>query len=70
MVILGTVASANAYKSLAPCRMMPPYSCAVPGKKPGTSTKVMMGILNASQKRTKRAPLTDASISRQPGITK
>ena len=30
--------------------MMPPYSCAVPGRKPGTSTKVMIGISNASQK--------------------
>lgn len=29
-VILGTVASAKAYSSLAPCRMMPPYSWAVP----------------------------------------
>lgn len=26
MVILGTVASAKAYSSLAPCLMMPPYS--------------------------------------------
>jgi hypothetical protein len=40
--------------------MMPPYSCAVPGMKPGTSTKVMMGMLKASQKRTKRAGLDRA----------
>ena len=33
-VILGTVASANAYSSLAPCRMIPPCSWAVPGRKP------------------------------------
>ena len=31
--------------------MTPPYSCAVPGKKPGTSTKVTTGILKQSQKR-------------------
>ena len=34
-VIFGTVASVNAYSSLAPCRMIPPYSCAVPGRNPG-----------------------------------
>lgn len=66
IVILGTVASAKAYRSLAPCRMMPPYSCAVPGKNPGTSTNVIIGMLKASQKRTNLAPFTDASISRQP----
>jgi hypothetical protein len=46
--------------------MMPPYSCAVPGRKPGTSTKVTMGMLKASQKRTKRAPLTEESMSSTP----
>src|SRR5205085_326827 len=44
-VIFGTVHSAYANSSLAPCLMMPPYSCAVPGMKPGTSTKVTMGML-------------------------
>ena len=34
-----------------------------PGRKPGTSTKVIMGKLNASQKRTKRAALIDESMS-------
>ena len=34
-VTFGTVASANANSSLAPCRMMPPYSCTVPGQEPG-----------------------------------
>ena len=58
-VIFGTVASANAYSSFAPFVMMPPHSCAVPGRNPGTSSNVMSGILNASQKRTKRAPFTD-----------
>ena len=37
-----------------------------PGRNPGTSTKVIIGMLNESQKRTKRAPLTDALISKQP----
>ena len=37
-----------------------------PGRNPGTSTKVMIGMLNESQKRTKRAPLTDALMSRHP----
>lgn len=33
---------------------------------PGTSTNVMMGMLNASQNLTNRAPLIDELISRQP----
>lgn len=47
-------------------------SCTVhiPGRNPGTSTKVMMGILNASQKRTNRAPLTEALMSKQPAVQK
>ena len=40
----------------------------IPGRNPGTSTKVMMGILNASQKRTNRAPLTEALMSKQPAV--
>ena len=31
-VTFGTVASANAYSSFAPCRMMPPHSWTVPGQ--------------------------------------
>ena len=65
-VTFGTVASANAYSSLAPWRMMPPHSCAVPGRKPGTSQNVSSGMLNASQVRTKRAALADASMSSTP----
>ena len=42
----------------------------MPGRKPGTSTKVTNGMLNASQNRTKRAALVDASISKQPAKTK
>lgn len=33
---------------------------------PGTSTKVMIGMLKASQKRTKRAPFTEEFMSKQP----
>ena len=65
-VSFGTVASQNAKSSLAPCLMIPPYSCAVPGRKPGTSSNVTMGILKQSQKRTKRAPLSEALMSRHP----
>ena len=49
--------------------MIPPYSCAVPGKNPGTSTNVTSGMLNASQKRTNRAAFTDALMSSAPAIT-
>ncbi len=65
-VSFGTVASAKAYSSFDPWRMIPPHSCAVPGKNPGTSTNVSSGMLKQSQKRTKRAAFTDASMSRQP----
>ena len=68
-VTLGTVHSAYAYSSLAPCLMMPPYSWLVPGMKPGTSTKVTTGMLKASQKRTKRAALMLLLMSRQPAST-
>lgn len=40
----------------------------IPGRKPGTSTKVMIGMLNASQKRTNRAPFTEELMSKQPEI--
>ena len=49
--------------------MTPPYSCVVPGRKPGTSTKVRIGIEKQSQKRTKRAALRLLSMSRQPAST-
>ena len=65
-VSFGTVASANAYSSFAPWRMMPPHSWLVPGRKPGTSTNVSSGMLNASQVRTKRAALAEASMSSTP----
>src|SRR3546814_3823110 len=49
--------------------MMPLNSCAVPGRKPGTSTKVTIGILKQSQNRTKRAALMEEAMSRQPAST-
>ena len=48
--------------SLAPRRMMPSHSWSVPGRKPGTSTNVSTGTLNASQVRTKRAAFSDAPV--------
>ncbi len=42
---------------------------ATPGRKPGTSTKVTIGISNASQNRTKRAAFFEAAMSRQPART-
>ena len=38
----------------------------LPGRNPGTSTNVTIGILNASKKRTNRAAFVDASMSKQP----
>ncbi len=49
--------------------MTPPCSWPVPGRKPGTSTKVRIGMLKQSQKRTKRAALRHESMSRQPAST-
>ncbi|CKP13838.1 Uncharacterised protein [Mycobacterium tuberculosis] len=46
--------------------MMPLYSWSVPGRKPGTSTSMTMGILKQSQVRTNRAAFSEALISRQP----
>ena len=36
---------------------MPPCSCATPGKKPGTSSKVTIGMLNAVAKAHETGPL-------------
>ena len=46
--------------------MMPFHSWSVPGRKPGTSTKVSTGTLKASQVRTNRAAFSLASMSRVP----
>jgi len=48
---------------------MPPCSWATPGMKPGTSSKVMIGTLKASQKRMKRAAFSLAVISSTPAST-
>ena len=48
---------------------MPPYSWSTPGRKPGTSTKVMSGMLKASQVRTKRAAFSALSMSSTPAST-
>jgi len=37
--------------------------------KPGTSTKVTIGMLNESQNLTNLAALTEASMSKQPART-
>jgi hypothetical protein len=42
-VAFGTVASTNADRKLAPAGITPPASCAVPGRKPGVSTKTASG---------------------------
>ncbi len=46
--------------------MMPSHSWSVPGRKPGTSTKVITGTLKLSQVRTKRAAFSLAAMLRQP----
>jgi hypothetical protein len=46
--------------------MIPPCSCSTPGKKPGTSTSVKRGILNASQNLTNLEALIDELISNTP----
>ena len=46
--------------------MIPPHSWEVPGRKPGTSVKVTIGTLNASQKRMNRAAFSEASMSSTP----
>ena len=49
--------------------MIPSCSCATPGRKPGTSTKVRIGMSKASQKRTKRAAFFDDLMSSTPAST-
>ncbi len=46
--------------------MMPFHSWSVPGRNPGTSTNVTSGRPKASHVRTKRAALTDESMSSTP----
>src|SRR3954462_15610998 len=49
--------------------MMPPCSWLTPGRNPGTSSSVTMGMLKQSQKRTKRAALSAELISSTPAST-
>jgi len=67
-VIFGTVAAEYANSIFAPWRMMPPCSCATPGRKPGTSTRLITGMLYASQIRMNRAALSEALMSSTPDI--
>ena len=48
--------------------MMPVHSWSVPGRKPGTSTNVRMGIENASQKRTNLAAFSPAGMLSVPAM--
>lgn len=68
-VIFGTVASQYAYNNFAPCLMIPVCSYCLPGKNPGTSSKVTIGILNASQNLTNLAPFIEQSVSNHPANT-
>jgi hypothetical protein len=40
----------------------------LPGRNPGTSTNVIIGMLKQSKNLTNLAPFTDALMSRQPKI--
>ena len=53
---------------LAPCRMMPCFSTAVPTMKPGTSARNSSGTLNASQSCTKRVALSAESTKSTPPL--
>jgi hypothetical protein len=63
---LGTVASATAEIILAPWRMMPMRSTALPIMKPGTSAKNSSGTLKASHSQMKRAALSAESTNSTP----
>src|ERR1700721_2720501 len=58
--------------SLAPWRMIPRHSWVTPGRNPGTSTKVRIGMLNASQVLTNRAAFSpaeaDHDVRREAGV--
>ena len=65
-VTFGTVASAKANSSFAPCLMIPPYSCWCRAEIRARLQMSSSGMLKQSQKRTKRAPFTDALMSSVP----
>ena len=62
------MASATALIILAPCRMMPWRSTAVPTMKPGTSARNSSGTLNASQSWMNRAALSAESVKSTPPL--
>jgi hypothetical protein len=66
--IFGTVASLIAVIILAPCRMMPCFSTAVPTMNPGTSERNSSGTLNASHSCTKRVALSAESTNSTPPL--
>src|SRR5438105_2204365 len=63
-----TVAAAYACASCAPWRIMPRHSRSLPGWKPGVSTNVTIGRLNASHHCTNRAAFCEPSMSRVPAM--
>jgi hypothetical protein len=66
--IFGTVASEIALIILAPCRMMPCFSTALPTMKPGTSERKSNGTLNASHIWTNRVTLSAESTKSTPPL--
>ena len=66
--IFGTVASETALIILAPCRMMPWRSTAVPTMKPGTSARNTSGTLKASHIWMNRAALSAESTNSTPPL--
>jgi hypothetical protein len=62
------VASAIAVIILAPCRMMPCFSTALPTMKPGTSERKINGRLNASHSCTNRVALSAESTNSTPPL--
>ena len=66
--IFGTVASDTALIILAPCRMMPCFSTAVPTMKPGTSARNSSGTLNASHSWMNRVALSAESVKSTPPL--
>src|SRR3954451_11526994 len=66
--IFGTVASDTALIILAPWRMIPSRSTAVPTMKPGTSARKSSGTLNASHNWMKRVALSAESTNNTPPL--
>src|SRR3954469_23233121 len=67
--ILGTVASETALIILAPCRMIPSRSTAVPTMNPGTSARKINGTLKASQALMNAVALAAEAVNSTPPFT-